>query len=479
MWLLHLIHLMVLLSLPKILIGLILWESTILLYLIPDGQRLKFTASHFQSKWDASGQIPQRAVDNNTISRFGAIDDTEGGNTSRTNFVINHSKLLSDNKKLESNIYYSRYDFELFSNFTFFLNDPINGDQIVQRENRNIFGFQTEFSNKIETQNNSIKYTAGFGTRYDDVNNIELSHTKNRYETLERIAYGNVNQINSFVFLNTEFELGEFKINPSLRIDYFKFDYENFLSAEYDNKSENKLFASPKLNFLYNPNTNFQLFFKTGIGFHSNDARVVVANNGENIIPAAYGLDLGGIYKITDNLILNTAFWALFLEQEFVYVGDAGIVEPSGKTRRLGVDFGLRYEAYKWLYFYGDINYTYARSTEEPSGLNYIPLAPDLTSTGGIAIDNLGKISGGINYRYIKDRSANEDNSIIAEGYLVTDLNINYSYRNFVFGIVVENLFDTAWNEAQFATESRLSNELNSVEELHFTPGSPLFIRGK
>jgi hypothetical protein len=91
----------------------------------------------------------------------------------------------------------------------------------------------------------------------------------------------------------------------------------------------------------------------------------------------------------------------------------------------------------------------------------------------------LGKISGGINYRYIKDRSANEDNSIIAEGYLVTDLNINYSYRNFVFGIVVENLFDTAWNEAQFATESRLSNELNSVEELHFTPGSPLFIRGK
>jgi hypothetical protein len=331
MWLLHLIHLMVLLSLPKILIGLILWESTILLYLIPDGQRLKFTASHFQSKWDASGQIPQRAVDNNTISRFGAIDDTEGGNTSRTNFVINHSKLLSDNKKLESNIYYSRYDFELFSNFTFFLNDPINGDQIVQRENRNIFGFQTEFSNKIETQNNSIKYTAGFGTRYDDVNNIELSHTKNRYETLERIAYGNVNQINSFVFLNTEFELGEFKINPSLRIDYFKFDYENFLSAEYDNKSENKLFASPKLNFLYNPNTNFQLFFKTGIGFHSNDARVVVANNGENIIPAAYGLDLGGIYKITDNLILNTAFWALFLEQEFVYVGDAGIVEPRYK----------------------------------------------------------------------------------------------------------------------------------------------------
>lgn len=446
---------------------------------LSDNQKLQLTASHFQSKWDASGQIPQRAIDAGLIDRFGAIDDTEGGNTSRTNLLINHSKLLSENKKLETRAYYSHYDFELFSNFTFFLEDPVNGDQIAQREDRNILGFQTEFSDKINAETFDFKYTAGLGVRYDDVNDVELSHTKNRYEILDRIAYGNVDQINSFAFLNTEFGLGDFKINPALRLDYFKFDYENKLSSTYDNRSESKVFASPKLNFIYSPNRDFQLFLKTGIGFHSNDTRVVVANSGEDILPAAYGADLGGIYKLSDNLIFNTAFWILFLEQEFVYVGDAGIVEPSGKTRRLGVDFGLRYEALDWLYFYGDVNYTHARSTEEPDGADYIPLAPDFTSTGGVAFENISNFSGGLNYRYIKDRPANEDNSIVADGYLVTDFNINYTYRNFVFGIIIENLFDTEWNETQFATESRLFNEPESVEEIHFTPGTPFFLRGK
>ncbi len=446
---------------------------------LPDNQKLKLTASHFQSKWDASGQIPQRSIDDGSIGRFGAIDDTEGGNTSRTNLLINHSKILSENKKLETRAYYSHYDFELFSNFTFFLEDPVNGDQIAQREDRNILGFQTEFSEKINSENLDFKYIAGVGVRYDDVNDIELSHTKNRYEILDRIAFGNVDQINSFAFLNTEFGLGDLKINPAVRLDYFKFDYENKLSPTYDNRSETKIFASPKLNFIYSPDRDFQLFLKTGIGFHSNDTRVVVANSGEDILPAAYGADLGGIYKLTDNLIFNTALWALFLEQEFVYVGDAGIVEPSGKTRRLGVDFGLRYEALDWLYFYGDINYTYARSTEEPKGEDYIPLAPDLTSTGGIAVENISNFSGGITYRYLKDRAANEDNSIVAEGYVVADFNINYTFRNIVFGIAIENLFDTEWNETQFATESRLFNEPEAVEEIHFTPGTPFFLRGK
>ena len=446
---------------------------------LPGDQHVSLTASHFQSKWDASGQIPQRAVDAGIIDRFGAIDDTEGGNTSRTNVILNHTKIISSTQKLESTAYVTHYDFELYSNFTFFLEDPINGDQIKQQEDRSLFGFKTAYSEKLKANAFDFEYTAGGGVRYDDVNDVQLSRTKNRDELLERLAFGNVDQINAFGFVNTEFDFGNFKINPALRLDYFKFDYENFLTETYDNKSETKVFASPKLNVSYSPNRNLQVFAKTGIGFHSNDSRVVVANSGEDILPAAYGADLGAIYKITDRLIVNSAVWALFLDQEFVYVGDAAIVEPSGKTRRMGVDFGLRYEATEWMYLFGDINYTYARSTEEPEGEDYIPLAPDLTSTGGIAFDNIGNFSGGLNYRYIKDRPANEDNSIVAEGYFVTDFNVNYTYKNIVFGVIIENLFDTEWNETQFATESRLFNEPESVEEIHFTPGTPFFIRGK
>ncbi|MDX1463643.1 MAG: TonB-dependent receptor, partial [Marinirhabdus sp.] len=442
-------------------------------------QSVSVLASHFTSKWDASGQIPQRAVDAGIIGRFGAIDDTEGGNTSRTNVLVRHTKQLDDNSKLESSAYMSQYDFELFSNFTFFLEDPVNGDQIRQFEDRNILGFQTAYTKDTSLFENDFEYEAGAGVRYDDVDDIQLSRTKNRDELLERLAFGDVNQINSFAYVKTKYTSGDFTLAPQLRLDYFKFDYENKLSETYDNRSESKVFASPKFNVTYTANQQLQFFAKTGIGFHSNDTRVVVANNGEDILPAAFGADLGAIFKLSDKVILNSAVWALFLEQEFVYVGDAGIVEPSGKTRRTGIDFGVRYEALDWLYLFGDINYTYARSTEAPEGEDFIPLAPDLTSTGGVAFDDLGAFSGGLNYRYIKDRPANEDNSIVAEGYFITDLTANYTYKNLVFSVIVENLFDSEWNETQFATESRLFNEPEPVEEIHFTPGTPLFVRGK
>ncbi|MDE0597961.1 MAG: TonB-dependent receptor plug domain-containing protein, partial [Dokdonia donghaensis] len=446
----------------------------------PGEEKLDLTVSHFQSKWDASGQIPQRAVDAGLIDRFGAIDDTEGGNTSRSNVSLSYTKNLNKNDSFTTNAFLSKYDFELFSNFTFFLEDPINGDQIRQYEDRLLMGVNSTFERKgKELASFDLDYQAGAGFRYDDVNDVELSRTKNRRETLERLSYGDVDELNAFAFFNAEFKKGNWNINPSLRLDYFKFDYNNKLSPVYDNRSENKVAVSPKLNVIYTPSSTFQYFLKTGVGFHSNDTRVVVANEGEDILPAAYGIDIGTIIKPASRLVVNAALWSLFLDQEFVYVGDAGIVEPSGRSRRVGVELGARYQFNDWLYAYSDVNYTYARSTDEPDGADLIPLAPDFTAVGGINVDNLGAFSGSLAYRYIDDRAANEDNSIIAEGYFITDMNLNYKVNNWTYGIIIENLFDTEWNETQFATESRLFNEPAPVEEIHFTPGTPFFIRGK
>ncbi len=444
-------------------------------------QEFNLSLSHFQSKWDASGQIPQRAVDQGLISRFGAIDDTEGGNTSRTNIWMNHIKHFDEHSSLTSSAYVSNYDFELFSNFTFFLDDPINADQIRQFEERTIIGAKSvyEKSLHLDDHDKQLKYRVGVGFRYDDVNENQLSRTKNRKELLERLAYGNVDETNAFSFADLTYKVNKWTINPGLRLDYFTFDYEDLLSELYDSKSENKALLSPKLNFIYAAAPNTQFFLKTGLGYHSNDSRVVTAQSGEQILPTAFSTDLGTVIKPTDKLVINAALWSLFLQQEFVYVGDAAIVEPSGKTARYGIDFGLRYQIADWLYFNTDVNYTVARSTEEPDGQDFIPLAPDLTSAGGFTVNNLGNFSGGISYRYIKDRPANEDNSIVAEGYFVTDLNLNYNCDNWTFGLIVENLFDVDWNETQFATESRLFNEADSVEEIHFTPGVPFFLRGK
>lgn len=446
-----------------------------------EDQEFNMAISHFQSKWDASGQIPVRAVESGLIGRFGAIDDTEGGNTSRSNFWINHNKQLDEHSTIKSSVYLSKYDFELFSNFTFFLEDPVNGDQIHQKEDRTIIGAKTtyEHSFHLEDHDAQLKYELGVGFRYDDVNDVQLSRTLNRQTILERLAFGNIDELNGFAFANLTYKKNKWTFNPGLRLDYFNFDYENLLTTTYDNKSENKVLVSPKLNIIYAASPKLQWFVKTGLGYHSNDTRVVTANNGKKVLPTAYGTDLGVIMKPIDRLVINAALWSLFLQQEFVYVGDAGIVEPSGKTKRYGFDFGLRYQLADWLFFNTDVNYTYARSSEDLSGQNYIPLAPDLTSSGSLSFRDLNNFSGGLSYRYIKDRPANEDNSIVAEGYFITDLNVNYNHKNWTFGLIVENLFDSEWNETQFATGSRLFNEPDAVEEIHFTPGSPFFLRGK
>lgn len=449
-------------------------------YANPGEVELDLTVSHFQSKWDASGQIPQRAVDAGLISRFGAIDDTEGGETSRSNVMLNYTRNLNESDAFVTNAYLSHYDFELYSNFTFFLEDPINGDQIRQKEDRFIMGASSSFERKnTKIGDLDLDFQTGIGFRYDDVNDVELSRSKNRKETLENLSLGDVDEVNGFGYFNAEIKTGNWKFNPSIRLDFFKFDYVNQLSETYDNRSESKVAFSPKFNIIYSPSNRVQYFLKSGIGFHSNDTRVVVANEGEDILPAAYGLDIGAILKPIDRLVVNGALWSLFLDQEFVYVGDAGIVEPSGKSRRFGVELGARYQFNDWLYGYTDVNYTHARSTEEQDGEDFIPLAPDFTAVGGISIDNLGPLSGSVSYRYIDNRPANEDNSIVAEGYFVTDASINYNRGNWTYSLIVENIFDTAWNETQFATESRLFDEPEPVEEIHFTPGTPFFLRGK
>ncbi|HQA73598.1 TonB-dependent receptor [Flavobacterium sp.] len=440
-----------------------------------NNSKLSIQASRFASNWNASGQIPQRLVDAGVISRFGAVDATEGGNTSRTNLNVSLLKPINENTFIKANAFYSQYNFELYSNFTFFLEDPINGDQIRQKEDRAIYGFNAEVSKK---KDNAI-YQFGLGFRSDETNDTELSHTKNRYETLEQLQLGDISQSNVFGYINADYTFGKFTVNPSVRVDYFTFGYNDKLATSYQNLSADKYKVSPKMNLIYSINNQFQVFAKSGLGFHSNDTRVVVAQEGKDILPTAFSTDLGTIFKPFPKMIINTALWYLQLDQEFVYVGDAGIVEPSGKTRRMGVELGIRYQLTDWLYFDTDANYTYGRSVDEPKGQDYIPLAPDFTTTGGLSFTKFKGFSGGFRYRYLKSRPANEDNSIVAKGYFVNDFNINYEYKNITFGIAIENLLNTKWNETQFATESRLQNETNSVEEIHFTPGTPFFIKTK
>ena len=430
--------------------------------------------SGLSSKWNASGQIPDRAIEDGTIGWFGAIDANEGGKTSRYNFNANLKSYLKNGGKLTNQIFYSKYQFELYSNFTFFLNDPINGDQIRQKEDRNLFGFNSTYEKSTQIFGLKSETFLGIQLRYDDINDLELSRTKDRSITTEQLKSGDVDEINLGAFWSQKIALNkDFDITPSIRFDEFDNRYNDKLLNQ-KLKSNSNIF-SPKLRMNYRFNENVQLYSYFGKGFHSNDTRVAVLENGKKVLPPALGTDFGGIFKIGKKLILQSAVWYLWLDQEFVYVGDEAVVEEGGKTERMGIDITARYEIYQnW---FADFNLSLAkpRSLNVPADENLIPLAPKLVSTGGITYRKESGLNGSLRYRLMGDRPANEDNSVVAKGYFVWDGTLNYTSKNWELGISVQNIFNVKWKETQFDTESRLYNETSPVSEIHFTPGTPFF----
>jgi hypothetical protein len=228
-------------------------------------------------------------------------------------------------------------------------------------------------------------------------------------------------------------------------------------------------------------NDKVQLYIKTGKGFHSNDARVVIANQGYQILPAAYGADLGINWKPAPRLFLNAALWYIYLQQEFTYGSDYGdeSVTPGGKTVRKGIDFSGRYQIANWLYANANVNFARPRALDVPKGQDYLPTAPTFTSTAGLSFKFNNGFNGGISYRYLHDRPANEDYSLVAKGYFLTDLTANYTQKKYEIGISVENLFNQVWYESQVEYVSRLKYETAPVDEVSYTAGVPFFAKLK
>jgi len=440
---------------------------------------LSVSASAFRSNWTASGQIPNRAVANGSIGRFGALDSTEGGITSRYNLNLQFSQSSDNNRNIfKTNVFITYYDFELYSNFTYFLNDSINGDQIRQKEKRVLGGYNASYTMNYTLGKMQAKTELGAGFRYDNSMDNELSRTKARLITTKQLALGNINETNIYGYANqTLFLTPRLVLSAGVRFDYFIHDYEDKLDTVFNKKSVTKYAFSPKAGIYYNFSDKSRVFFNFGVGFHTNDTRVIVRQSGANILPLATSYDLGTVVKPFRKLLITASVWLLDLDQEFVYVGDEAIIEQAGRSRRMGIDFSVRYEILSWLYLDGDFNYTYARLRDEPDGNNFIPLAPPITAIGGLSFIHKTGFSASVRFRYMGDRSANEDNSVVAKGYGLMDAVVSFTRPKYEFGIQAQNLLNTGWNEAQFDTESKLKNESSSVSEIHFTPGTPFFLK--
>jgi hypothetical protein len=475
---------------------------------------LRFTIGAFSSAWDASGQIPERAVENGYITRWGGIDDLEGGTTGRYNASLDYIFKRGVDRDFQLQAYVSKYDFKLFSNFTFFLNDSINGDMIEQADYRTIYGINAKYSIR-QTIGSVVSITkAGGQFRIDDID-LQLWHSPDRIRKSAR-SQSDVLENNAALWLEQDFIFNEkWKLQLGLRGDYFTFnvnDHMDILPADSTELPHASGYAqegilSPKINLVFTPVPSVDLFLNAGSGFHSNDARnIIIAERMGSLVskyreeglseteieekllsqnfdpekvniktlPRAVGAEMGAKIQWTPNILFLISTWYLRLEEELVFVGDEGTTEISGATERYGLDFEGRFQFTNWLWADVDLNLARAFYVNEPNGANYVPLAPRFTSQGGLNMQLPSGLSMSVRYRYVGDRPANEDNTVTALGHFIPSIYASYQLGKIRFFAQVENIFNAEWNEAQFDTESRLSFETGPVSELHYTPGNPV-----
>ena len=443
--------------------------------------KLSVSASTFSTSWRASGEIPERAVTAGTtavdengqpyivteapkpIGRFATIDSAQGGKSTRTNANAKLTTDLGNNLTLENQLYYTHYTFDLHVNSTFFAEDSVNGDERQQHEARDMYGYNGKLSKRNYWGNNSLTSALGLTTRFDRTYGTDYSNVTEDYQFLDDITKGDIRQNNTALFLDETLESGKWLLNAGARLDYFNFNFNN--------ATKTSLIVSPKFNVQYTADSTIQLYLKAGKGFHSNNAIAVIGNNGLETLPAAYGADVGFNWKPIPHLYINTALWYLYLQQEFIYTDD-GDIEPGGKTKRYGVDFSARYELTHWLFADLNVNLAHPRLADSAKNTGYLALAPTFTSTGGLDFRFDNGINGGISYRYMHSRPGNNTNTLVADGYYVTDLKLNYTQKRYEVGLSIENLFNTKWNEFEAEEVSRLRGEAAPVDQMSFTAGT-------
>lgn len=441
--------------------------------------QLKLWASGYYGEWNASGQVPLRAVESGLIDRFGAIDPTEGGETQRYNAHLEYSLTPDEKSQFVSALYFSRYKLDLFSNFTFFLNDPINGDGIVQRDDRYLYGTDTRYNRFFSLLGRDHLITTGIQIRADH-NDLVLGNQTRREQTAT-INDVDIFEISVSPFVEAELNLTDWaRAVLGVRGDIFHFDVNNNEGSAPIvpiQGEETDAIASFKANLILSPLENTDFFLNFGTGLHSNDARVVVSDPTANTLPRSIGFEIGSRTRLLDKrLDLAASFWFLHLEDELVFVGDEGVFEFIGSpTRRFGGEFEARFALFSWLFLHADLNITDAKFTDLED--DEIPLAPTVVSRSGIAARAPFGLEGALEVLYLADRPAEETGDIEADGFTRVDLTLKYRYKNLEAFAIIENLFDADYRDAQNFFESQLEGEPGPVGDIHFTPGNPFAFR--
>jgi outer membrane receptor protein involved in Fe transport len=431
--------------------------------------------SHMRGAWSASGEIPARAVRAGLIDRFGAIDNSEGGDTQRSamNLALRWHPSEQETVTLQASGQY--YTLDLFSNFTFFLNDPENGDGIVQRDRRWVAWADARYERRATLAGMPLTGTLGLQYRADTPRVVLGTQADRR--PLGRTQDVDIVEQSMSPFLRLDaVPLPWLRVVTGARGDIFNYHVRDNLDSE-DRVSGNVTRSIPswKVNAILGPWYATELFANYGTGFHSNDARAVVTQPRLPALARAEAWEVGIRTRPLSRLELSASYWEIDLESELVFVGDEGTTEARGQSRRHGVEVAAKLQLLDWLYLNGDVTVSRARFTNGDA----VPLAPRLTARADLTARLPFGLSASLEMRHLGDRYATEDRDAKTRGYTLFDFTARYRYRSLEAFVSVENLTDTDWREAQFFFNSRLPGEPDEgVADMHFTPGGPRAVLG-
>jgi outer membrane receptor protein involved in Fe transport len=430
----------------------------------------------YDARWTATDQVARRAVADGLVGRFGSLDATTGGTTSRYSLSAQWAA-RSDDAVTRASAYAVRYRLNLFSNFTYFLDDPVNGDQFEQADSRRIFGGSVQRTWSFDPGSRPVDLTAGLKLRQDDIGNVGLYHTRAR-QRLQTVRADALTERAVAVFGEAAVKWTPWlRTVTGLRSDWYHFDVA--ADAPENSGTRNDSIVTPKLAAVFGPFGDSEFYASYGHGFHSNDARgTTQAVDPVSPLVRTRGAEVGVRGAWLPRLQTALALWRLDIDSELVFVGDAGTTEASRPSRRQGIELANYWAPGKGLVVDADLAWSRARFRDNDAAGNRIPGAIERTASVGITFDDQGPYYGGLRLRYFGPRPLIEDDSVRSTSS--TLLNARLGWRpgkRLEVVLDVLNLLDRAVNDIEYFYESRLAGEAAPVEDRHFHPAEPRTIR--
>jgi len=436
------------------------------------------TGMAYEADWNATDQIPRRAVDTGLIGRFGAVDPSDGGESSRYSLSADWRGGTEDANRSVS-VYAIKSRLKLFSNFTFFLDDPIRGDQFEQSESRLTLGAHAAQTWFGQFAGRSISNTLGLQLRRDRIDPVGLYPTVARQRTSTTREDHVTVASGAPYFSNTVGWTSWARTVAGVRADFYQLDVNSNLPVNSGKRSDS--IVSPKLSLILGPWARTEYFLNWGRGFHSNDARgatiAVDPKSGgpaERVAPLVRttGYEVGVRSQLVPRLTASFSLWRLEQDSELLFVGDAGTTEPSRPSKRAGVEAVMQWLPAPGVAFDVTAAFTRARFRDESPAGDRIPGAPESVVSAGATVENLGGWFGSLRWRYFGPRPLVEDNSVRSSVTSLVNARVGYAVTKRLRAYVdVFNLFNNKSNDIEYFYASRLPGEpVNGVDDVHFHP---------